>query len=79
MKRISGKNTTTHRSLIVGATGVDNSDPAILTLIRRRRLVDIGWLTEEIEPVEPEFDEDGLGGLVDEIAAASGDCVDPEA
>ena len=79
MTRISGKNTTAQRSLVTGPAGAEIRYRTLLTLFRQRRLDDIGWPDHEIEPVEPEFDEDGIDDLVDRIAAASGDCVDPEA
>lgn len=54
----------------------DPTDPAIRAVVGRYRHGP--WREEEFEPVDPEFDEDGVDELVRQNFQSAGDSVDPE-
>lgn len=53
----------------------DPADPAIRAVVGRVRH---GPWREEFEPVDPEFDQDGVDELVRRNFESAGDSVDPE-
>ncbi len=54
----------------------DPADPAIRAVVGRYRHGP--WREEEFEPVDPEFDEDGVDEIVRRNFESAGDSVDPE-
>ncbi len=78
MKTINQKTASAERTPTGNAAPPDPENPALLALGRGKGVGVIAGFTDEIEPIDPEFDEEGMDDFLARFVAGAGESVDPE-
>ncbi len=78
MKWISQKAAFARKRPTENPAPPDPENPALLALGRGKGAGAVAWSEDEIELIDPEFDEEGMDDFLDRLMAGAEESVDPE-